>query len=125
MRGAGIGEEDVGGEGGGGGGWYVLKAAGGSGGESKLFPVLKAVRLLGVASRITTFMDCLQRATGQRAHSGTTRTALHLAGVLCSKSPGILAKAFVWTTVRVHLAGGAAAAGSADGTALLSDAPPK
>ena len=72
MRGAGIGEEDVGGEGGVGGGWYVLKAAGGSGGESKLFPVLKAVRLLGVASRITTFMDCLQRhgATKGPTHSG-------------------------------------------------------
>jgi hypothetical protein len=102
-----------------------LRAAGGSGGESKLFPVLKAVRLLGVASRITIFMDCLRRATGQRAHSATMRTALHLAGVSYSKSPGVLAKAFVWTTVRVHLAGGAAAAGSAGGTALLSGAPPK
>jgi hypothetical protein len=109
---------------GGGGGGYGFGGPGGSGGESKLFPVLKAVRLLGVASRITIFMDCLRRATGQRAHSGATRTALHLAGVSYSKSPGVLAKAFVWTTVRVHLAGGAAAAGSAGGTALLSDATP-
>jgi hypothetical protein len=69
MSGAGIGKGDVG------GGWYELRVAGGSGGDSMLFPVVKAVRLLGVASRITIFMDCLQRAAGQRAQRSNAHSA--------------------------------------------------
>lgn len=48
---------------GGGVGWggvYVFEDAGG-GGDSTLLPLAKAVRLLGVASRMTIFMLCLSR----------------------------------------------------------------
>ena len=76
------------------------------------------------ASRFSWIVCSGPRVNRTAEQSHVNLTAPHLAGVSYSKSPGVLAKAFVWTTVRVHLAAGAGAAGSAGGTALLSDAPP-
>ena len=59
-------------------------ASWGSGGDSTLLPVEKAMRFLGVASRIITFMVCLdeseEQAAGQQMNMSRvmSRTALAL-----------------------------------------------
>ena len=63
---------------GGGGGRYLL--AGGCGGDSMLLPLANAVRLLGVASRIITFMVFLGRRVSRIMEQTRTHTVTQSPG---------------------------------------------
>ncbi len=75
-------------------GQYALD--GGCGGDSTLMPLAKAVRLLGVASRMMIFIVCLAE-TRQKSKVATRVTNSHtyLAGVSFMRFSGVNAKLLV------------------------------
>ena len=89
-----------------------------------LLPPAKAVRLLGVASRMIIFIVCLTDQAKVKSRDTCDKLArTHLAGVSFIRFSGVNAKLLVCTTVRVGLAAGAAAATAAGAETGAAAAP--